>query len=84
MAPEVSVFNVIKLGAVQRVGGALALKFEHEEPAVVPRSNEIDLGMRTEDPKSVFTPVCKEVCALSGVPYSDCLVFAVTMKGFRV
>lgn len=69
---------------MQRVGRALALKFEHEKPAVVPRCNEIDLRMRSEDPKAVFTPVCEEVCALGGVPHSDGLVFAVTVKGVRV
>ena len=69
---------------MQRVGRALALKFEHEKPAVVPRCNEIDLRMRSEDPKAVFTPVCEEVCALGGVPHSDGLVFAVTVKGLRV
>ena len=64
---------------MQRVGRALALKFEHEKPAVVPRCNEIDLRMRSEDPKAVFTPVCEEMSALGGVPYSDGLVLALSL-----
>jgi hypothetical protein len=82
--PEVTVLDVVKVTAVQDIGWALALEFEHDEPAVVASSDEVDLRVRCKDPKAVLAPVREEMRALGGVPHSDSLVLAVTVKGIRV
>ncbi len=82
--PEVTVLDVVQVAAVQDICRALALEFEHDEPAVVTRSYEVDLGVGCKDPKAVLAPVREQMRALGGVPHSDGLVLAVTVKRIRV
>jgi hypothetical protein len=84
VAPEVPVFDVEQVAAVLHVGRPLALQLEHEKPAVVAGGDEVDLGVRCEDPEAVFTSVGEEVCALGGIPHSDGFVLAVAVKGLRI
>ena len=57
---------------------------EPSADAVVAGGDEVDLGVRCEDPEAVFTSVGEEVCALGGIPHSDGLVLAVTVEEFRI
>ena len=84
VAPEIAVLDVEQVAAVLQVCGALALEFEDEEAAVVTGGDEVNLGVRGEDPEAVLAAVGEKVRALGGIPHSDGFVLAVAVKGLRI
>ena len=45
--------DVVGVGAVDGVGGALARELEDDHAGVVPRGEQVDLGVRRQDPEAV-------------------------------
>lgn len=80
---QVTLFHVVQEVPVDRVRGTFSLQLEDDHSGVVPRGEQVQVGVRRQHPEPVvFPPERVQVVSLRHVPDANALVLAVGQEEF--